>query len=132
MPVMGPNGLSWLYLLGASAGQMAWTYSLKFIRVADLKTLHWTTLFRPDGGLPILGPWIGYVVFGIINSVLLAMAMRTIPTATVFAVWTAGTLVLIKLVDVFWFKENWSFAELFFILLITVGISGLRLLSSTP
>lgn len=127
---MGQNGLSWLYLLGASVGQMAWTYSLKFISVADLKTLRWTTLFRLDGGLPTLGPWIGYIVFGIVNSVLLAMAMRTISTAIVFAVWTAVTLILIKTVDVFWFKEGWSLTELFFILLITVGIAGLRLVSS--
>lgn len=127
---MSQNGLSWLYLLGAAVCEMAWTYSLKFVRVTDLKTLNWTALFRPDGGLPILGPWIGYIVFGIINSVLLAMAMRTIPTATAFAVWMAGTLVLIKFVDTFWFKEGWSLTELFFILLITVGIMGLKIFSS--
>ncbi len=123
---MNQNALSWLYLLGAAVGQMAWTYSLKFINVADLKTLNWTTLLRLDGGLPILAPLIGYNVFGIINSVLLAMAMRTIPTTTAVAAWMAGSLVIIKLVDVFWFREAWSFAELFFILLIAVGIVGLK------
>ena len=123
---MNQNGLSWVYLLGAAVCEMAWTYSLKFVRVADLKTLTWATLLRPSGGLPILGPWVGYIVFGIVNSVLLAMAMRTIPTATAFAVWMAGTLVLIKIVDVFWFKEGWTFTELFFILLVTIGITGLK------
>ena len=123
---MNQNTLSWLYLLGAAVGQMAWTYSLKFINVADLKTLNWTTLYRLDGGLPILAPLIGYNIFGIVNSVLLAMAMRTIPTTTAVAAWMAGSLVIIKLVDVLWFRQAWSFAELFFILLIAVGIVGLK------
>ncbi len=127
---MNQNALSWLYLLGAAVGQMAWTYSLKFISVADLKTLNWTTLHRLDGGLLILAPLIGYNVFGIINSILLAMAMRTIPTTTVISLWMAGSLVVIKFVDVFWFKETWSFTELFFILLITVGILGLKFFAS--
>ena len=123
---MNQNTLSWLYLLGAAVGQMAWTYSLKFINVADLKTLNWTTLHRLDGGLPILAPLIGYNIFGIVNSVLLAMAMRTTPTTTAVAAWMAGSLVIIKLVDVLWFRQAWSFAELFFILLIAVGIVGLK------
>ncbi len=127
---MNQNALSWLYLLGAAVGQMAWTYSLKFISVADLKTLSWTTLHRLDGGLLILAPLIGYNVFGVINSILLAMAMRTIPTTTVISLWMAGSLVVIKFVDVFWFKEAWSFTELFFILLITVGILGLKFFAS--
>ena len=126
---MNQNALSWLYLLGAAVGQMAWTYLLKFISVADLKTLNWTTLHRLDGGLPILAPLIGYNIFGIINSILLAMAMRTIPTTTAVAIWMAGSLVVIKIVDIFWFKEAWSFTELFFILLIAAGIVGLKLVS---
>ena len=123
---MSQNALSWLYLLGAAVGQMAWTYSLKFISVADLKTLNWTNLLRPDEGLLILAPLIGYNVFGIVNSILLALAMRTIPTTTAVAVWMAGSLVVIKLVDVVWFKQGWSLTELFFILLITAGILGLK------
>lgn len=127
---MGQNGVSWLYLLGAALCQTAWTYSPKFISVSDLKLLTWSNLFRLDSGLLILGPWIGYNVFGIVNSVLLAMAMRTIPTTTAFAVWMAGTLVIIKVVDVFWFRQSWSPTELFFILLITIGILGLKFFAS--
>jgi quaternary ammonium compound-resistance protein SugE len=129
--IMNQNALSWLFLLGAAVCQMAWVYSLKLIRVADLKTLHWNTLYQLNEGLSVLGPWIAYVVFGIANSVLLGMALRTIPTTTAFAVWMASSLVMIKLVDVVWFKEGWSFSELFFILLITVGIIGLKFFSST-
>ena len=118
--------LSWLYLIGAAACEMAWMYSLKYMRWDALKSLRWDTFYRADVGLPVLLPWIAYVVFGIVNTVLLAIAMRTIPTTTAFAVWMALTLVFLKAADVFWLKISWSWSELFFILLITVGIIGLK------
>ena len=106
---------------------MVWTYSLKYISWDALKTLRWDTFYRSDSGLPVLLPWVAYVVFGIINTVLLAVAMRTIPTTTTFAVWMALTLVFLKTADVLWLKLSWSWTELFFILLITVGIVGLKI-----
>ena len=129
---MTQNTISWLCLLGAGVCQAGWTYSLKFMRLADLTRLHWKTLHRPDGGLLVIGPCIGYILFGILNSVLLSMAMRTIATPTAFAVWMALSLVGIKLVDIFWLRQNSSYTELVFILLITVGIIGLKFSSSTP
>lgn len=119
--------LSWLYLIGAAFCMMAWTYSLKYMSWDDLKMLRWATFYRPDGGLPALLPWVAYVFFGIVNTVLLAIAMRTIPTTTSFAVWTALTLIFLKAADVFWLKISWSWTELFFIVLITIGIVGLKL-----
>ena len=72
-------------------------------------------------------PVVAYVVFGIVNTVLLAISMRTIPTTTAFAVWMALTLVFLKAADVLWLKLNWSWSELLFILLIAVGIVGLKM-----
>ncbi len=121
--------LSWLYLFGAAAFEMAWMYALKYMRIDDLKALRWDTFYRLDGGLPALLPWIAYVVFGIVNTVLLAISMRTIPTTTAFAVWMALSLVFLKVADVLLLKTSWSWTELFFILLITVGIIGLKIAS---
>ncbi|WP_461114138.1 DMT family transporter [Spirosoma jeollabukense] len=126
-----PTMLSWLYLIGAAACQTAWMYSLKYVSLDGLKALRWTTFYRLDGGLPALLPWLAYVVFGIVNTVLLASAMRTIPTTTAFAVWMASTLVFLKAADVFWLKMNWSWTEFFFIVLITIGIVGLKLAGPT-
>lgn len=119
--------LSWLYLFGAAVCQMVWAYSLKYIEWNALKTLHWNTFYRSNGGLPILLPWIVYVAFGLSSTLMLAGAMRTISTTTAFAVWMAVSLVLIKAADIFWLKLSWSWSELFFILLITIGIIGLKL-----
>lgn len=119
--------LSWLCLLGAAFSEMAWTYSLKYLGVSGFKALRWSTFFRFDGGLPILFPWLAYVVFGLITSVLLAVSMRTVPTALAFAVWMAGSLLFIKLADVVWLKAGWTLSELFFGGVIIVGIIGFKL-----
>ncbi|GAB3987758.1 quaternary ammonium compound efflux SMR transporter SugE [Spirosoma daeguense] len=118
--------LSWIYLFSAAICEMVWTYSLKYMRWDALKSLRWDTFYRLDAGLPILLPWVAYVIFGIVNTILLAIAMRIIPTSTAFAVWMALTLVFLKVADVVWLKLSWSWTELFFILLIAVGIVGLK------
>lgn len=123
--------LSWLCLLGAAFCEMAWTYSLKYIDLPALKTLRWATLYRSDGGMAVLWPWIAYIVFGVVNSVLLAIAMRTIPTAMAFAIWMATSLIILKVTDVLWLKAGWSFTELFFGFVIIVGIVGLKWAGST-
>lgn len=119
--------LSWLYLIGAGFCEMAWMYSLKYMRWDALKALRWDTFYQPDSGLPIVLPVVAYVFFGIVNTLLLAISMRTIPTTTAFAVWMAMTLVFLKAADVLWLKLSWSWSELLFILLIAVGIMGLKM-----
>ena len=102
---------------------------MKYLSFSALKTLRWNTFYLPGSGLPILLPFVGYIVFGIANIYFFSQAIKQIPTATAFAVWTAIALALIKLVDILVFKTNWSFTELFFLALIGVGIVGLRVYS---
>ena len=116
--------LAWLCLLGAGICQTGWTYSLKLIQLTNLRSFYWATFSEESQA--VLGPWIDYIVFGAINSILLSIAMRTIPTATVFIVWMGLSLLFIKLGDVLWFKLDWSLSELFFTGLILVGIVGLK------
>jgi quaternary ammonium compound-resistance protein SugE len=124
---MQSNLLSWICLIGAGLCQMAWTYSLKFVQLTGLKTLRWSN--AGSEGWAVLGPWLGYIVFGALNSILLSIAMRTISTTTTFAVWMALSLVCIKAGDIFWFQARWSLSELLFIGLIAVGIVGLKMVS---
>ncbi|WP_461141901.1 DMT family transporter [Spirosoma pomorum] len=122
---MHPTLLSWLCLIGAGLCQMGWTYSLKFVQIDGLKALRWSS-FWADGWVAV-GPWLGYIVFGALNSVLLSVAMRTISTTTTFAVWMALSLICIKAGDVIWFRASWSVTELLFIGVIAIGIVGLKL-----
>ena len=129
---MNQSLLAWLCLIGAAFFEMAWTYSLKYLDLSALRTLRWSTFYRLDGGMIVLLPWIAYVAFGISTSVLLAASVRTIPTATAFAVWMAGSLIFLKLTDVFWLRAGWSVTEVFFGVVIIVGIVGLKWAESTP
>ncbi len=128
------NGFaSWFYLLIAASFEACWTITLKAMQFADLKTLRWNTFYRLDGGLPVLLPFIGYILFGLANVYFFTLAIKQIPTATAFAVWTALALILLKLMDVFYFKIQVSVQEIFFLMLITIGIVGLKVYSGqTP
>ena len=121
---MGQTLLAWLCLIGAGICQMGWTYSLKFIKVINPQSFQWFDFSKETQN--VIGPWVGYIIFGAVNSILLSIAMRAIPTATAFIVWMGLSLLFIKLGDRLWFKIDWSFAELFFTGVILIGIVGLK------
>ena len=97
------------------------------MKFSDLKALRFINFYRWTGGLPHLLPFIGYILFGVVNIYLFSLAIKQIPTATAFAVWTAVTLVLIKFVEAAFFHQKISLPEVLFMLLIMVGILGLKI-----
>ncbi len=118
--------MAWIYLILAATCETAWTFCLKFMKFADLKTLRFITFYKWQGGLPVLLPFVGYILFGLANIYLFSLAIKQLPTATAFAVWTAATLIFIKVAELVFFQQRISVAEIFFMLLITAGILGLR------
>jgi len=118
---------AWLFLFIAACFQTGWTYCLNYMAFDALKTLRWNTFYTADAGLPVLLPFLGNIVFGLVNMYFFSLALKQMPTPIAFAGWTAMVLVLVKVVDVLIFKNNWSLTELIFITLIGVGIIGLRL-----
>jgi len=96
------------------------------MRFGDLKTLRFTNFYKVTEGLPILVPFVGYILFGIGNIYFFSLAIKQVSTATAYAVWTAATLVLIKFAEVTFFKQRITFLEIFFMLLIMTGILGLK------
>lgn len=124
--------MAWIYLLLAAACETAWTFCLKFMKFNDLKTLRFINFYRWQGGLPVLLPFTGYLTFGLLNIYLFSLAIKQIPTATAFAVWTAVTLLLLKVSEVAIFSQRISWPEVFFMMLIMVGILGLKGYSVQP
>lgn len=124
--------MAWLYLILAATCETAWTFCLKFMKFSDLKTLRFINFYRWQGGLPVLIPFIGYILFGIANIYLFSLAIKQLPTAIAFAVWTATTLIFIKIAELIFFKQNISFVEIFFMLLIMAGILGLKIYAVQP
>ena len=118
--------MAWLYIVIAAAFETAWTFSVKFMKFSEFKNLQFATFYKPDGGLPIILPLVGYIIFGICNIYFFSLAIKQLPTATAYAVWTAATLVMIKIAEVTLFQQRFSFVELIFITLIMTGILGLK------
>jgi|ERR1700761_896946 len=119
--------MAWLYLILAATCETAWTFCLKFMKFSDLKTLRFINFYRWSGGLPVLLPFTGYIVFGLANIYFFSMAIKQVPTAMAFAVWTATTLIFIKLSELAFFNQRISWAEIFFMVLIMIGILGLKI-----
>lgn len=118
--------MHWFYLFIAAILETAWTYSIKFLTFKDVLTLRVHNFYLPDKLLPVVLPFLGYIFFGIGNIYFFSLAMKTIPTATAFAVWTASTLILMKMADSFIFQQTTSWADIFYSVLIIVGIIGLK------
>ncbi|MEO3403317.1 SMR family transporter [Mucilaginibacter sp. CAU 1740] len=118
--------MAWLYLLIAAAFEAAWTFCLKFMKFSDLKALRWNSVLSLQYGLPVWMPFAGYVLFGIGNIYFFSLSIKSVPTAVAYAVWTAVTLILIKVVEMTFLGERLSYMEIFFMLLIMTGVLGLK------
>jgi len=122
--------LAWIFLIIAAAFEAAWTFSLKFMKFADLKALKINSVTSATGALPVALPFVGYVVFGIGNIYFFSLAIKQLPVATVYAAWTAVTLIFIKFADMTFFGQRITLAETFFMLLIMTGMLGLKYMGS--
>ncbi|WP_354585158.1 SMR family transporter [Hymenobacter sp. UYCo722] len=116
----------WFSLFLASFMEVCWTYSLKALSMQRIKEIAWAhSLGQPTLLLPVL-PLLAYVAFGLANVIFLSQAMRSIPTATAYSAWMALAVVGIKLVDVLYLKQPFSWLSVFYTSLIIVGVLGLR------
>lgn len=103
---------SWLILLAAAALEIVWAVGLK-----------------STAGFTRLWPSVGVITAMAASMWLLALAARTLPIGTAYAVWTgigaAGTAIVGMLV----LREPATVARLVCILLIVAGVVGLKAFS---
>jgi quaternary ammonium compound-resistance protein SugE len=118
---------SWVYILIASLAEICWIYSLKYLEFKKLLKTNIVQIFSTKEGLMLLLPVILYVVFGLANVFFFSKAMQKISSSVAFAVWMSIALIGLKIVDVIILKESISSANLFFFLLILIGIIGIKL-----
>ncbi len=101
--------MSWLLLLLAGLFEVAWAIGLKFT----------DGFSRP---LPTLLTLIAMAV----SVLLLAMAVKQLPLGTAYAVWTGIGAVGTVLMGIWLFNEPATLARVLCLLLIIVGILGLK------
>ena len=117
---------AWIYLIIASVMEVAWIYSVKFMNFRQLFKIKNTEFFTRETWL-ILVPIAGYVIFGVGNIILFSKAMKTIPAGIAYATWMSTALVFVKITDVTIFKEPITALQVVFILLILIGVVGLKI-----
>jgi quaternary ammonium compound-resistance protein SugE len=97
--------------------------------VAGLFEIGWAIGLKYTEGFTRLWPSVWTAVSMVFSVVLLALALKTIPVGTGYAIWTgvgaAGTAIL----GIFLFAEPATAARLGCIALIIAGIVGLKLVS---
>ena len=105
--------MAWVLLFLAGLLEVAWAVGLKY---TDGFTRPWPTAAT-------LVAMTGSVV-------LLALAVRTLPLGTAYAVWTGIGTAGAVLLGVVLFNEPATLARLFFVGLIVSGIVGLKLVTA--
>ena len=104
--------MAWVYLFVAGIFETAWAIGLKY-----------------SAGFTRLGPSIFTILTMAISLYLLALALRTLPVGTGYAVWTGIGTVGAAILGILLFNESREITRILCILLIVAGIIGLKLTS---
>jgi quaternary ammonium compound-resistance protein SugE len=104
--------MAWVVLVVAGLFEVAWAIGLKYTE-----------------GFTRIVPSVATVVAMIVSVVLLAIAMRTLPVGTAYAVWTGIGAVGTVILGIVLFAEPATVARLACIGLIVAGIAGLKLVT---
>jgi quaternary ammonium compound-resistance protein SugE len=104
--------MAWIYLFVAGLAEMAWAIGLKYTE-----------------GFTRLVPSLLTVAAMILSLALLALALKTLPVGTAYAVWTGIGAVGTAALGIYLFGEPATAARLASMGLIVAGIVGLKLVT---
>jgi quaternary ammonium compound-resistance protein SugE len=105
--------MAWVYLVLAGLLEIGWAIGLKFV-----------------DGFTRLWPSLATVAAMVASMILLALAARTLPIGTAYAVCTGIGAAGVAILGIVWLGESRDLIRLFCIGLIVAGTVGLKLSSS--
>ncbi|WP_447734302.1 quaternary ammonium compound efflux SMR transporter SugE [Rhodanobacter soli] len=105
--------MAWIYLLLAGLFEVVWAIGLKY-----------------SDGFSRLWPTVGTLAAMAVSIVLLAMAVKTLPIGTAYAIWTGIGAVGAVALGIVLFGDPATLPRLLCVALILVGIVGLKLTAS--
>ncbi len=107
--------MSWIYLFIAGLFEIGWAVGLKY-----------------TDGFTKLWPSVITIIGMILSFYFLSSAIKTIPIGTAYAIWTGIGAVGTAILGITLFGESKEFIRIFFIMLIVIGIVGLKFFSKFP
>ena len=103
--------MHWIILLFAAIFEVSWAIAMKY-----------------SDGFSVLVPSIITVVGYILSAVFLSLALKQLPLGTAYAMWTGFGIIGTSVLGVFLFNEKLTVPQVICVILIVVGIVGLKLL----
>ena len=97
--------------------------------IAGALEITWAVAMKMSNGFSVLMPSIIAGVGYIASAVFLAIALKQLPLGTAYAMWTGMGIVGTTLLGVFLFHEKLSVPQVICVILIVVGIVGLKILA---
>jgi quaternary ammonium compound-resistance protein SugE len=104
--------MAWLYLVIAGVFEVVWAISLKF-----------------SNGFTRLVPSVVTIAGMIVSFYFLAVATKTLPIGTAYAAWTGIGAVGAIIIGTLFLDEPISLTRILFMILILVGVLGLKFTS---
>ncbi len=101
---------------------MAWVYLV----IAGVMEVFWSTCLKFSEGFTVLKFTVLTIAGMVVSFLFLSQATRTLPLGTSYAVWTGIGALGAVAAGVILFRESLTPARCFFIVLLLVGIMGLK------
>jgi len=97
--------------------------------LAGIFEVGWALAMKYSEGFTKLVPSIITIVGYILSAIFLAIALKKLPLGTAYAMWTGFGIVGTSVLGIFLFNEKLSIPQVICVLLIVIGIVGLKLLA---
>ena len=104
--------MEWIMLLIAGALEVCWAVTMKY-----------------SEGFTKVVPSVITAVGYVLSAVFLSFALKKLPLSTAYAMWTGFGIIGTSVLGVLLFQEKLTLPQVVCIVMIAVGIVGLRLLS---
>ncbi len=102
---------------------MAWLV----LSIAGLLEIAWAVALKYSEGFTRLWPSVIFVVTACLSFACLAIALRTLPVGTSYAVWTGIGAAGVAVFGIVWLGEPVNAIRIGCMLMIVAGIAGLKL-----
>ena len=104
--------MHWIYLLLAGVLEVAWAVAMKY-----------------SNGFTVIVPTVITIAGYIASAVFLSLALKSLPLGTAYSMWTGFVIVGTTLLGIMLFGERLNVMQVVCVIMIIVGIVGLKLLS---